>query len=107
MDSRPPKFEMTDERGRSVDRLGLNLGKGDAADFKLEAYAEQTGGVYEWTADLDLLVGGQPKSLTLSDRGQAFRIAGPLPDSAPAVNLVERLQSGYPHCREHPGDPSC
>ncbi|MGW5341959.1 hypothetical protein [Streptomyces sp. HUAS TT3] len=45
VDSQPPKLEMTDERGRSVDRMGLNLGKGEAADFKLEAYAEQTGGV--------------------------------------------------------------
>ncbi|MFJ5549939.1 hypothetical protein [Streptomyces sp. NPDC093225] len=107
VDSRPPRAEISDEHGRSVDRLGLNLGKNEAADLSLDLYVDEDGAVYEGTVDVDLLVGGERKSLTLSDGGKPFRIAGYLPDPAPVVNQAALLEASYPYCREHPRDPSC
>lgn len=108
VDSQPPKFRLNDENGQPIERIGINLGKGEAAEFHLSAEAETPGAVYEWTADLELLVGGEPMKVTVSDGGKPFKVAGALPDSAPRVDLTLKLaDDGSIYCTEHPQDPAC
>jgi hypothetical protein len=87
VDSNPPKFTLYDENYNPIKRIGLNLDKGDAADFLLNATVDSAGDVYEWTADLELLVGGERKTLPISDKGKPFSVAGALPASAPVISL--------------------
>ncbi|MFJ4356488.1 hypothetical protein ACIP25_09475 [Streptomyces massasporeus] len=106
VDERPPRFKLFDENG-PIERIALNLGKGDAADFHLEAWAKTPREVYEWTVDLELLIGGDPERITISDSGKPFKIVGPLPGTAPTVDLSEKLENGEIYCSDHPRDPSC
>jgi hypothetical protein len=106
VDERPPRFKLFDENGPN-ERIALNLGKGDAADFHLEAWAKTPREVYEWTVDLELLIGGDPKRITITDSGKPFKIVGPLPDTAPTVDLSEKLENGEFYCSDHRRDPSC
>ncbi|MFJ4360640.1 hypothetical protein ACIP25_30675 [Streptomyces massasporeus] len=87
VDSNPPKFTLYDEDYKPLRRIGLNLDKGDAADFLLNATVNSAGAVYEFTADLELLVGGDRMTLPINDRGKPFRVAGALPAGAPVVSL--------------------
>ncbi|MGW6910262.1 hypothetical protein [Streptomyces sp. NPDC054940] len=106
VDTHPPRVRLFDETG-PIKRIGLNLGKGDAADFHIEAGATTPGAVYEWTVDLELLVGGERKSVTVSDGGKPFKLAGSLPDSAPQVDLSKKLKDGADYCYDRPNDPLC
>jgi hypothetical protein len=106
VDTNPPRFRLFDEKG-PIKRIGINMGKGDAADFHLEATAARTGAAYEWTVDLNLLVGGKPRNLTVSDSGAPFKVAAILPKEAPRVDLSEKLEGGEAFCFDHPRDPLC
>ncbi|MEU9785729.1 hypothetical protein AB0H92_33010 [Streptomyces phaeochromogenes] len=91
VDSRPVKLELTDESGKSLDRVGLNLKKGEAVLFELKASASSPGAVFDWTYDIELLIGGDHVSIPVSDLGKPFRIAGDLPLGRPYIRLYERL----------------
>ncbi|MEU6594266.1 hypothetical protein ABZ923_34525 [Streptomyces sp. NPDC046881] len=100
-----PTFRFTDERGRKVERLRLNLSKGGAVDFHVTSRAESPG-VYEWTADLELLVGGEPKSISITNEGKPFKISGPV-RGKPEINMVDRLPDDNGYCLSHPDGRSC
>ncbi len=106
VDARPPRFRLFDESG-PIERVGINMGKGDAADFHIEATAARSGAAYEWTVDLKVLVGGKPRNLAVSDNGEPFKVAAPLPKRAPRVDLSKKLKDGYAFCSERPRDPLC
>ncbi|MFC8247475.1 hypothetical protein [Streptomyces chartreusis] len=93
IDSRPVDLKLHDEDGKVLDRLGLNLKKGEGVLFELKARASSPGAVFDWTYEVDLLIGGDHVSIPVSDLGKPFRIAGDLPEDGPYVPLWHRLDS--------------
>ncbi|MFD9013705.1 hypothetical protein [Streptomyces sp. NPDC059552] len=86
-----PRFKFTNEEGKAIAGVELKLGKGGAAEFHIHSKAKTPGTVFEWTADVELLIGGEPTSLRLSNRGKPFKVAGPHP-GRPVVNVPEKVK---------------
>jgi hypothetical protein len=80
------KTRIFQEDGKELRNIRVNLTKGDAAEFELQVSIDDSpGSVYEWTAELEILKGGEHAYLPVP--GGPYRVAGSLPDSAPMVIL--------------------
>lgn len=69
-----PEITLYGEKGVEVERLSLEIPRGEAAELILQPYVENlgTGVGYSWHAELDVLVDGDLQTLRIPEEGEFY-----------------------------------
>jgi hypothetical protein len=69
-----PKVHFLDDNNKSLDRITVDMNKGDATEFQIHTLLEEPGSGYEWYGEISMLVNGKSEQLRIPEQGY-FRVA--------------------------------